>query len=130
MLLLLRGMAAKENKGFVRETKWATVLRQSVGLDGQAMPLADVQLLHRVPKRFATYWAEKAADPAFHAGELGGARHFLLSSAGQRAAEQLLWATVAADPMQNMAELARGLKAQGYPVDRRFDWTCRLRVGF
>jgi hypothetical protein len=112
-------MAAEDNKGYVRETKWASVLRKSVGLDGQAMALADVMRIHNVPKRFATYWAEKAADRGFHAGELGGARNFLLDNHGQRAAEQQLWAYVAGNPMQRMTELARRLQNDGFPVDRR-----------
>ncbi len=82
------------------------------------MPLADVMRIHSVPKRFAAYWAEKAADPAFHAGELGGARNVLLDNARQ-AAEQQLWQLVAGNPVQPMTDLAREMQNHGYPVDRR-----------
>lgn len=114
-------MLRKENKGYAREVKWANVLRNSVGRDGLRLRQRDVMTIHRVPKRFTAYWTEKARNPAFHAGELGGARHFLLSNDEQRAAEILLWQSIVADSMQPMTQLARGLRAAGYLVDRGFD---------
>jgi hypothetical protein len=118
---MLRHAAARNNKGYVRETKWATVLRQGVGRDGQRLRLAQVMRTHYVPKRFAMYWREKAANPAFHAGELGGARHFLLSDPQERAAQRQLWREISSNPMQRMTDLARKLQNHGYPVNRRCD---------
>jgi hypothetical protein len=109
----------KENKGYAREVKWSSVLRKTVGRDGLAMSTADVMRIHNVPKRFTEYWTEKERNAAFHAGALGGARRFLLTDAQQTAAENLLWLHVAADPRHNMTELARMLRNQGFPVNRR-----------
>lgn len=111
---------SKQDKGRVRETRWATLLRKRVGQAAQRMPVAQVMRKYGVPKRFVTYWREKTAQPAaFHPSALGGARRFLLSDRAQGAAEALLHRLLVVNYIQNKTEIATAMRGFGVFVDRR-----------
>ena len=76
---------------------------------------------------FARYWARKNADPNFHSGTVGGARHNLLSEHGHLLAETMLFAELKREPARTSDEFARVLQRRGFPViDKRY--VCLFRM--
>jgi len=73
-----------------------------------------------VSPSFVAYWAQKKADPTFHAGSWGGARHFSFSPPQRAALEILLWTMVKANPLCSLAEYVEGLKYYGFVVNIKY----------
>ena len=79
---------------------------------------------------FVRYWATKAEDVAFHQGELGGARHTVLTEAGQLLAEELLFNELRRDPARTSVFYAAILRDRGFPVSSRYVacWICVVTI--
>jgi len=83
------------------------------------MPIAAVARMTGKGRGFVRYWTQKAEDATFHSGDVGGAKHNVLSEDDQRLAEAMLFGELRRDPARKAADFAVILHDRGFPVDRR-----------
>jgi hypothetical protein len=85
----------------------------------ETMSVAEVARMTGKGRGFVRYWSQKAADPTFHAGDVGGAMNNVLSEADQRVVEAMLFGELRRDPARKAADFAVIFQDRGFPVDRR-----------
>lgn len=99
--------------------RWYHTLCYNVGFAGLVSPEAEVMRRFGVTRAFVRYWTEKARDPNFHSGELGGARHCLFTEDAQLVVERVLWSEVLENPFRTNTAFALALNEMGIDVDKR-----------
>lgn len=79
-----------------------------------------------VMKRFectrgeARYWGQRALDPTWHIGELGGQRNTVFEPEVEAVVHALLWAEVKANPVRNVLQFAQVLRHNGWDVNAQW----------
>jgi len=77
-------------------------------------------------RKFVRYWAQKAEDPTFHPGTVGGARHTLFTEEGQHLVDAMLFNELRRNPRWPCREFAALLNGRGMPVDARSETVSRV----
>jgi hypothetical protein len=103
-----------------RSRRWYQRLCYNVGMDGLILSEAEVMNRYGMPRGFVRYWTEKARDPNFHSGELGGAHNCLFTEDAQILVEKTLWDCVRRDPFRTEVDYARELTNLGITVDDKY----------
>lgn len=108
-------LAAPVKRPFVH---YARAVAQVAHLSGTTTQAAIQRGLGQT-RGFVRYWDQKAEDPTFHDGDLGGARHTVFTEAGQQLAEAMLFNELRRDSARTCGFYAAILLERGFPVDAR-----------
>lgn len=93
-------------------------IEQVVALAG-VLPQTAIATLLGETRAFVRYWQQKAADPTFHDGLVGGARNIKFEDAEDTLVLEMLWSEVRRNPRKTSRAYAAILTGRGFECNGR-----------
>jgi len=104
----------------VRVQTWSRYFRQLTGATAEEHSVATAQAVFGVPEHLVRYWRQKAIDPTYKSGPVGGWRYSKFGDYDRGSIEWIVRILLQANPRFSCVHLVQWLNTFGYVVNVKY----------